>query len=211
MPSRADMDRPAIATVAVLGVLLIAVSVPFLRGGGEGTAYGITWAEASAGRASNAIGPQGSPQDVTVPVRHVLVSTAVVHVDPCADTAQPPVQMPAVLAFELFYENETALDHEGRPIARDDVTCDNAGPFEFTLAERPDVAARTAESVEQAERDAYGDGNRTGTYRLEYRWERAGGVPLPLPVGQPAFTGTVELEVLAWRATAQEPGQEVPR
>lgn len=214
MPSRADMDRPASVTAAVLGVVLIGITIPYFAfgGGGGGATYDITWTEGSAGSADTAIGPQNTPQELPLEVVDQLVSNVTIAIAGCADTANP-LQQPATLTFELLYENETAADSEGQPI-QGTASCNNDGPFSFKVADRPDIGSVDAPSAEAAVDEAFrGGGNRTGTYILQFSWSRpAGPVPsLPLPVGQPAFTGTMSLEVESWRATANEQGQEVPR
>ncbi|HUR26029.1 MAG TPA: hypothetical protein VM327_08475 [Candidatus Thermoplasmatota archaeon] len=223
MPSRADMDRPASVTTALLGVVLIAITIPYFGipflgvdpviGQGGGTTYAVTWSESSAGTGATAIGPAGSPQEVNVAVRNQRVSNVTIEVAPCADTAQAPLQQPATLTFTLLFENETAKDGAGKAI-EGQATCNSPGPFTFDVADHPDVGSIEAASSDAAIDQAYdGAGNRTGTYTLQFSWSRPPGTapPLPIPVAQPAFTGTVTLDVESWRATANEQGQEAPR
>lgn len=215
MPSRADMDRPAMVTAAILGFVLILVTIPYFAfgGGGGGSAtYDITWSQASAGAATAPVG-SGSEQSISVVVRDQRVSNATIEVAACADSAQAPLQEDAVLSYTLLYENETANDASGQAI-EGQITVDDCGPFTFALGGHPDVGSTDADSMDQAMENAYGDsGNRTGTYTLRFSWDRPDGQvpPLPVPVGQPVFSGTVELEIQSWRATANEQGQEVPR
>lgn len=215
MSSRADMDRPASVTAAILGVLLIAITIPYFAfgGGGGGATYGITWSEVPAGSSDAAIGPAGTPQSSSVAVRDQLVSNVTVEIVGCADTAQQPVQQDAVLTYTLLYENETAEDSSGQAI-EGQATCDSPGPFAFEVAGHPDVGSVDAGSADAAVDEAFRDAsNRTGTYQLQFSWSRPAGQvpPLPLPVGQPAFTGTVSLGLESWRATANEQVPEAPR
>lgn len=215
MPSRDDMDRPAMVTAAILGFVLIAVTIPYFAfgGGGGGATYDITWTEVGAGSSDVAIGPANTPQQASVPVRDQLVSNVTIAIVGCADSAQAPVQQPATLTYTLLYENETAKDSDGADI-EGQASCANDGPFTFEVAAHPDVGSVDASSSDAAVDDAFrGGGNRTGTFTLQFSWSRPAGQvpPLPIPGGQPAFTGTVSLEVEAWRATANERAQEAPR
>lgn len=214
MPSRADMDRPATVTAALLGVLLIAATIPYFvfGGGGGGITYDIAWSQTSAASGTDAIGPSGQ-QEFDVLVGDQRVSNATIEIGACADSAQNPLQADAVLTFTLQYENATAKDSSGQDITGQ-ATCDSPGPFRFELGDHPDVGSVQAGSADEAEAKAYGtSGNRTGTYTLQYSWSRPAGTvpPLPLPVGQPLFTGNVVLEIESWRATANEQGPEAPR
>lgn len=219
MQSRSDMDNPARVTAAVLGVVLIAATIPYFifSGGGEGaTTYTVSWNQATAGSGSQGIAatPAGgpTPQELDVPVRDQRVSNATVEIENCNDTAVNPVQADAVLTFTLLYENSTAKDADGQDISGQ-ATCDSPGPFTFELGGHPDVGSTDADSTAQALENAYGrSGNRTGTYTVQFSWMRpaGSGPPLPLP-GQAVFTGTVALEIQSWRATANQQGQEAPR
>lgn len=216
MPSRADMDRPAIATAALLGAILIGITIPYFAFGGDsgGATYLIGWSQDSHAEGNAAIGPAGTEQEFDVVVRDQRVSNVTIEVDPCADSAQPPLQQNALLTFTLLFENETAMDSDGNPITRNDVSCDNAGPFTYAIGGHPDVGSVDADSAGAALDEAWsGSGNATGTYTVRFEWTRpAGQVPnLPIPVGQPAFTGNVRLIVDSWRATANPEAQEVPR
>ena len=210
MPSRSDMDRPASAVAAIAGVVLIAVSLllfAFVVGGDEGKTYDIAWTEAPETMATAVIGASGAPQEVVLVVRDALASNLTIQIDGCTDTAQAPVQQDAVLTYTLEYENQTAQS-DGQPI-EGQLTCD-APSATFQVADHPDVGSASGANADEAEAEAYGTGNETGTYVLQFSWSRpAGNVPpIPLPVGQPVFTGTMSLEVLSWRATANEQTEE---
>jgi hypothetical protein len=214
MPSRADMDRPASVTAALIGVVLIAITLPyFLSGGAPSGAneYTITWSQVSAASQDAPVGT-GSPQTLQVPVRDQRVSNITIEVAGCTDSAQQPLQQPAVLTFTLKFENQTVNDASGRPVAENDVSCQNAGPFVYAMDGHPDVASMRADSAGEAERDSYGAGNRTGTYQLTFSWNRPPGtIPnLPIPVGQPVFTGAMAIELQAWHANANT-AEEVPQ
>lgn len=204
MPSRSEMDTPAMVTALILGIVLIAASVPFLGGGGGGgKEYTITWTEvpSAQGQAASGAG-SGSSANVNVAVTDIHPATAVVSFEPCTDGAMAPLSQPASIAWTVFEGDET----KGQGTA----SCANKGPFEVVLEERPDVATADGADPEDAEAAAYeaADGNETVTFRLVFSWTRGGG----LPVGpQPAFSTTGKLEIQEWRATANDPDQEVPR
>lgn len=202
MPSRSEMDTPAIVTVLVLGVVLIAVSAPFLGSIDDEASptYLITWTEAEAGSAQAATGTAGSTSIVRVPVTDSLPSTATIALEACADGASP-LSQPATISWVLF---------EG-PEMKDDGTLQcGDGPVAVDLEPQPDVGQASAASPTAAQRKAYAAGdNETLEFRVEFSWNRPGGaVPLPLPA---PFAATLSLTIEEWRATANEPGQEVPR
>jgi hypothetical protein len=192
---------------ALLGIFLIAVSVPFLSAFDEGKTYTITWSQAEAGSAQAASGASGSTTTVRVPVADVLSSNATIEVESCTDAGQAPLSQPATITWTL-YRGDAEVE-QGRGIA----SCANQGPFRVALHARPDVAQVQASSLPEAEELAYGAGgttNETVEYRLEFQWSRPaapGGLPLP----PPAFSATVSLTIETWTATANDPDQEVPR
>lgn len=206
MSSRADMDRPASVTAALIGLALIAITLPyFLSGGpGGGTTYDIAWSQASSGEQSAPRGAANADTVVTVTVADVVPSNATVLFAPCTDGAQPPLTQPATITWSLR-EGDRELDGGS-------TTCADPGPFVVPLDAQPDVGSIEADSAADAEEAAYGDANRTTTYTLTFRWNRPAGatgpIPLPAPAG-PVLTGTLEIQ--EWRATANAPDQEVPR
>lgn len=203
MPSRSQMDRPAMVAATLIGVFLIVVSIPLygLVGEGEGQEFSITWTESEAGSDEAATGASGATTTVTVMVDDALPSNATVRREACVDGASPLGQ-PATITWTLYRGDER----------QDSGTFGCAGPSEERVAQndRPDVGAVQASGSAAAQRQAYARGdNETVEYRLEFSWSRAGG-PLPLPVQQP-FTATLSLTIEEWTATANDPDQEVPR
>ena len=191
-------------TVIVLGVVLIAVSVPFLRDAGAGgTEYVISWDEAESGTTSSATGAAGAPATIELPVSGILASNATVELTSCNDAGTPPINQPATISWTLFFGSAQVEDGTA--------SCANQGPFRVALDGHPDVGSATASSPDAAVEEAEGAGEaKTGTYRLEFSWSRPaapGGLPLP----QPAFAATVELTIEEWTAAANVPGQEGPR
>jgi hypothetical protein len=209
------MDRPATVTAAILGVVLIGITVPYFAfggGGGAGATYNISWSQTTAATGTMPVGT-GSQQSLPVVVRDQHVSNVTIEIAGCADSAQNPIQADAVLTYTLQFENATAKDADGQDITGQ-ATCASAGPFTFELGGHPEVGSVKATSDGEAVKKAWsGATNTTGTYTLQFSWSRPPGTipPLPLPVGQPVFTGTMGLEVQSWRATANAPDQEAPR
>lgn len=203
MPSRADMDRPASVTAAVLGVVLIGITIPyFVFGDDEGSQeYLITWSESTSGTGQAPSAAAGSPAEASVTVTDRLPSSAVIEFTPCNDGATAPVQQQAAIAWTLF----EGTQQKGQGTA----SCNDSGPFEVAIDPAPDVASMVASSAEEAQAKAYdAASNETATFRLVFSWSRGGG----LPVGpQPAFSTTGTLEIKEWRATANVPDAEAPR
>jgi hypothetical protein len=199
------MDRPASVTAAILGVVLIAITVPyFLSGNGGATAYTVSWSQPTAGEKSANAGAANAPVTVTVPVSSRIPSNATISFQPCQDGAQPPLSSAATITWTLK-EGDRTLD-DGT------LTCAQAAtPTVVALGGHPNVASSTADSGSAAERAAEsGSLNRSATYTLTFSWSRPGGVG-GLPVPPPAFSVTGSLEVKAWHATANTPDQEAPR
>lgn len=208
MPSRSEMDRPATVAAALFGVVLIAVSVPFLGsvGGGEGTEYLITWTSVDEASEEGQLSGNSASGSVEVNVEDVVPSVAVIEFDPCNDGFTPPVQSAAQISWVLRWET-----HEESGTA----SCADSGPFEVEIEPEPDVGSAEGGSASAARQAAYAAAgmNETVTFSLEVTVTRPAGQvpPLPLPVGQPTFTATARLTIEAWTASATEPGQEAPR
>lgn len=208
MPSRSEMDRPAIVAAALFGVALIAVSVPFLGsvGGGGGTEYLVSWTSVEEASDEAQLSGNSATGTVEVQVEDVVPSVAVIEFDPCGDTFQAPLQQAAQISWVLRWET-----HEESGTA----SCADSGPFEVQVEPQPDVGSVEAGSATEARRNAYASAgmNETVTFSLEVTVSRPAGQapPLPIPVGQPTFTATARLTIEAWTASATAPGQEGPR
>ena len=204
MPSRSQMDTPAMVAVVILGIVLIAASVPFLDSeDGDATAYSIRWSEEEAGSSQANTGAAGSTTTVRVPVSDVLPSNATIALESCTDGAQPPATQPATITWTLF-EGDDEKDSGTFQCGDSDM--------QVALDAHPDVGEASASSAGAAVEKAFASAaNKTVEYRLEFSWSRPGGaLPLPLPVGT-AFSATLSLTIDEWAATAVAPDQEVPR
>ena len=196
------MDKPAVATVVVVALVLIGVSAPFLdvapAAGGDD--FLIRWSESETGSASAPVGASGAPTTVRVQVTDVLPSNATVAVD-CTDGAQPPVTGTATIAWTLYEGDEEK--------ASGSFTCGGTNEEKVAQEERPDIGSASAGSATEARDQAYaGLDNETVEYRAVFTWTRSGGTPLPVPA---AFTGTYSLTLEHWTASAVDADQEVPR
>mgnify|MGYP001603489408 CR=1 FL=1 len=209
MASRSDMDRPATVTAAVLGLVLIGVTIPYFVFSGDAgaTDYTVTWSEATAASAEGPVGTQVSR--IEVPVANVRVSNLTVEFAACNDNTVQGLYGPVTITFRIL-DGTTAV-----PGASGTATCGNSGPFQFAVSGRPDIGEASADSAADAVAGVWadaGDDNRTTTYVLEVSSQRgAGTLPVTPPAGGPTFSATAVLTVQAWRATANAPDQEVPR
>lgn len=203
MPSRSEMDRPATVLVALLGVVLIVVTIPYFVGDdGGSTEYDIAWTATEHGSSQASTGAAGSTTTVEVPLVDAIPAVARVSRESCTDGGNA-LSGTATITWTLF-KGETEIG-DGT------FTCAGADEAEVDLGAQPDVAAANAGSADEAEAEAYAVGtNETAEYRLEFSWARSGGAPLPLPVPA-AFTATLKLTVDQWTATANDPDPEVPR
>ncbi len=197
MPSRADMDRPATVTAAALGIVLIAVSVPFLGStGGGATEYLIAWTQETAGSASQPNAGQNTDATVRLTVQGRHPSNATIEFNPCNDGAAAPLQQPATITWSLREDNRTLRENQ-------QASCANRGPFAVELHPHPDIGSAEGENATAAAESAE---RHSGvyTYTLTFRYTRPtapGGLPLPTP----AFSATGNLEVQAWHAIANLP------
>ncbi len=206
MTSRSAMDRPATVVTALLGVVLIAVSLPFLVANEEGTSeFAIAWTTSLSGASeANAAASAGTTTTVSVPVTDAQVATATIEVLTCTDEFTAPVQSAATLSWRLFEGASTT------PIADGTATCAARPASEVALGDHADIGSTAADSSDEAEASAYDAGdNKTTSYRLEFSWNRpAGTVPL---VPAPAFSARLKLTIDEWVATANEADEEVVR
>lgn len=199
MTSRSAMDLPATVMTALLGVALIAVSLPFLLASEEGgREYGIAWTEGLHGSSQANVGAQGATTTVSVPVTGAQVASARIEFPSCTDGFTAPVQSPATLTWRLFEGTSTTVIEDGT------ATCAQATAVTVQLDAHADIASTSAASADAAQAKAYGAGeNQTTSYRLEFSWNRpaaVGGLPLPAP----AFSASMKLTVNEWLATANE-------
>src|SRR5687768_2551177 len=167
MSSRADMDRPAMVTAALLGVVLIAITIPYFTGGGAGGGaqqYSITWSEATAASNDGTTGAANQEQSFEVEVTDVNPANAVVELTSCNDGAVA-IQQPATISWTLTWENHNEAGT---------ASCAQQGPFENAVEPQPDVASAEGTSDEDARAAAYAaaDGNETVTFTLTYEWSR---------------------------------------
>ena len=205
MTTRADMDRPATVLTALLGIVLIAASLPFLfEAEGAATRYTVTWAEAEAA-SDDATLTSGQTATITIPVTDLLPSNATVTID-CTDSATPPLQGAVTVRWRLFEGSNTT------PIDEGTTGCPETGfPVDVPLGGHPDIASMAADSASDAEDAAESQDARSTSYRLEVQVTRAAGTGPGLPIGQPQFTGTATLAIHEWTAVANDPDEEATR
>lgn len=202
MSSRTDMDKPATILAAVIGLVLIGVSLPFLilDGNEGGQRYSIAWAGVPAenGQAQRALSGTGT---VEVPIRFdsIIPSNATIAIT-CNDTFTAPVQNAATVTWQLE-RNGTVVDQGTGCPSNERVA----------LGTHPDVGAATADSADEAVEAAEGDAAVAAEFVLVVTVARQASPGGGLPVGQPTFTGQATLTIEEWSATANEPGQEATR
>lgn len=207
MTPRSAMDRPATVVTALLGVALIAVSLPFLVAeDGDASDYTIVWSEGLHGSSqANAAAGQGTTTTVTVPVTGAQVATARIEVPTCTDGATAPLQSAATLTWRLLAGTSTTPLDEGT------ATCASRPAVEVALGEHGDIGSTSATSVAAAAEKAYAAGtNQTLAYRLEFSWSRPA-APAGLPLPDPGFSASMRLTVNEWLATANAADEEVVR
>lgn len=204
MTSRTDMDRPATVFAAVVGVALIAVSLPFLitnEGGLE--RYNLAWRQVEDGSADAPFAGNGQTATVTLAASGLLSNITVTMLS-CVD--QRNLDPPASITWTLF--------KDGASYDQGTASCpNNVGDVKtIALHGHPDKGSVTADSASGAEAKSYSDSrypNATHEFRLEFRWSRTSNVPAGLPVGSSTFSGRMGLRADEWRVTANAQDQEV--
>lgn len=199
------MDRPATVTTALIGVVLIAVSLPFLiDADGPATTYRITWTEVPLAAADAPFAGQGQTATVPLTTPSALASNITVTMT-CADTPGVPAR-PATVSWTLK-EGARTLDSGSMACANDDEVA------RINLTAQPDVGSVKAGSQSSAQEKAYEAGeNATRSFVLEFSYTRpASQLPGGLPVGQATIAGRMGLEAESWQATANEADEEATR
>jgi len=203
-PSRAEMDRPATAVAASLGVLLIVVGVLLFAVStpAAGTTFNIAWTQATApgGSKDAPFAGNGQTASVTVTVRDGLFSNVTVTMPACSDT--PGVGgSAATVSWQLFKDNASMADKATAP-------CRQGNVRTFALHKHADVGQADGATAGDAQKSAYTSGgysNATHTFRLDFSWSRAAGTLPTLPVGGSQFAGRMGIQVQEWKATANLP------
>ncbi len=202
MPSsRQDMDRPATVLVAVVGVVLIAASLPFLilDQGGK-TRYDVAWSEATAAASpAAAFGNNGQPAQTAPVTATGDLSNVTVVMESCNDNRGPGNVAPAAaITWELF--------KDGASYQSGTAQCTPGEVQSMALHAHPDVGSVRAGSQAAAAEKVWEDHvNQTHEFYLRFQYVRGGNTNgLPIPGVQPTFSGSMSLEVLKWVATVNE-------
>lgn len=202
MPSRADMDRPATAAAASLGVVLIAAGVLLFVATAPAAAktFTIAWTQTAAPGGSKDAPFAGNGQKASVPVTvSGALSNVTVKMAACSDT--PGLGgSPAAITYELFKDNKS--------VAQGSAPCQQGNVKTLQLHPHPDAGKADGADAAAAETAAYGAkgySNATHTFRLDFSWSRPAGTVPTLPVGGAQFAGRMGIEVQEWKATANLP------
>jgi hypothetical protein len=198
MPTRADMDRPATVTAALLGVVLIAVSAPFLASSGaSASTYAISWTQERYALNNQVAGSANADTSVAIAVEGRHPSNATITFNPCTDAAQPPLQQPATITWSLKADSTVLKENQ-------QASCASPGPFTVPLHPHPDIGSAEGDNATAAAASAEAYSGLT-TYTLTFRWSRPAGATGPLPLPPPQFSATGTLEVKTWHAVANLP------
>src|SRR5688572_14370452 len=200
MTDRANMDRPAIAIAATIGVVLILVSALLFMFGPEGEpaggaeTFGVSWTQATADDAEGPIGTAVSTIEVTV--ADGAPSNITASIEDCTNNNGVPARGNPTITWELADDDGNVIDGGTAP-------CQAAELGTWELDAHPDVGS----AEDQA--DVWDTNqNRTVTYTLSVSYARAATQTDPLPQAQPAtFSATARLEVQQWQADLEE-GEE---
>jgi len=220
MPGRQDWDRPATVIAAVLGLLVLAGSLPFTviafnelpeNGGGPGPAtFDVAWKEAALASGSAQIQDGTQTAKAVVQANGTLAGVSVrVAPGDCTDTANAQLQQAKAQAT---WKLEVADGNGTRTLGSGSFTCpDGLATQSFKLAEHaPDIAAATTGNATQVQRQAP---QQRATLTLTLSWTRSGG-PLPgLPNNplNPTFSAKGTVDVTAYSPTVTAHQAEVSR
>ncbi|MHB8633777.1 MAG: hypothetical protein ACYDBQ_07425 [Thermoplasmatota archaeon] len=217
-PPRGEYDGPARTFVVVLGLILIAASVPFVIALLPATsAFNVSWSAADGQSATGPASADGSPATVSLPVSDTLTASLVITVPACNDVAGPG-GAPALLSWRLERQGG-----QGEPLASDQLTCSQSGTYAHEVARipQPAVGVQNGTGSGAAARDDarsslwqfVGGLNETATYTLTTSWSRpsVAPVPVPLPPQTQSFAATLKLTERHWLAALNPVTPEVTR
>jgi hypothetical protein len=201
MTDRKDMDRPATVSAAVLGVVLIAISLPFLFGSAAagGKAYALAWSQTEAKQGDAPFAGNGQTASFALPPITGLFSNVTVTMVACSDTHPNPAEAAATISWELDKDNVS--------FQTGSATCRAGDVQTFTLHPHPDVASEKAASPADAESKAWatpGYHNATHVFALKFSYSRATSPASGLPGVGSTFAGRMGIKVQQWTVVANE-------
>lgn len=204
MTDRKALDRPAAVTAAIIGVLLIAISVPFLAtqdADAGGKTYTIAWSETAYKAVTATQAAAGVEQTLTFQIEETRVSNITLGIT-CTDNRGPGSLAPAAQVTWTL----TFLDAE--PVTGNACAIDER----YSVIGHPDVGETKADSAESAISaiwNRYSAGNVSGEVKLSFTWTRGGTTgPLPVPPQGTSFSATLSLGSQMWTPTANEKSTE---
>jgi len=227
MPTRDEMDKPAILMTVVAGVVILAASVPFLPAlycespaattcqeapAGQTLQFDATWFEVPAATAALQASGNSGRAMANLTIEAAMTSAIHVKVDPatCRDVFNPTLQQQPVT---VTYTLKRLVDGDQTELTTPQSTFTCADGLDATFARRaeaPDVAVVEASDAESAQASLWDHPavvgqNETATYQLTLTWVRgrSGVTPPPGLPGTPADTSfSLEAQVSAksWAA-----------
>lgn len=204
MSNRSRNETPAIVIAAVLGLVLIGASAPFVAAlVPNDHTYAVGWVPVEGAKKSQAFAAAGTPATAQVDVAGQLTSSVTVTAKPCNDTPSP-VETTATIHWVL----ERRAGANVTKLGEEDFSCAQAASYvkTFTIQDAPQIGERTVagkekEPLKSVSAEVYhvaGKLNETASYVLTFSWTRPSGSPLPgLPGGVGATAVTGEMQVTA--------------
>lgn len=217
MTSRRDLDMPATAIAAALGVLVIAVALPFTIAAFPQTpkSYDASWGERALDTKTVTVAADTGAYRATVAARDFQPASIRVETTACSDSANPSLQQqPATLHAVLRRDGDGTLQEA-------DFTCaekDGKGTFTFVLGDHADIAGAQATDPATSKRivwlDAAASNVTAASYTLEVTARRPASTVPPLPVPgstpvAPTLAANVKVTLNGWDVAMNEHLKEV--
>lgn len=214
MPSRRDFDAPAATIAAVLGVLVILVSMPFTvlayrEVTDTGKGFTIAWSQGKAETKGATLTASG-PVQAQLTINGKLPAMVMVMPKACNDSATgSSTQSPATITVKLTRTIAGKTEAIGKPTS---YACSNAPKsLQMETGAHPDIGSVTAKD-EATARTAVEDRTKTDlrdvTYTVELTSTRPASTVPTVPVANtPTLSAAVELSATSWTFSATLPAE----
>lgn len=224
MSDRPKMDRPAQTTAAALGVVLLAVSLPYAVqefAAGGAASHDIAWT--AVAYPPDALKTQGAANEQVVVAKYVddqITATVAAVMSPaqCQDTFNTQFQQNPVTLTWSMSRNGKALTGIGGTFTCADVPTSGVLSPAYTAHTAPNIGTASGSTDADAIHDAYAQADAAGLsetafYNVTFSWNRPADGPLgglPVAPGK-SFTATMQVRATVWKAAVIETPDEVPR
>jgi hypothetical protein len=216
LTSRSDLDTPAAAIAAIVGVAIILVALPFTIAAFPQTpkTYTATWGERVLDSKTLTVPTETNSYRVSVAASDFQPASIKVETTGCTDVFNGQLQQQAAKMHVKLTETRGTANKVLQDL--DNVSC--PGPsFTVQLGDHAKIGGADANNPETAKRIVWLDAmasNTTGLsmYTLEVTPSRAASsLPLPGAIAPTSFTASLRLTLNGWDVVMNEKQKEVGR